>query len=318
MSEEGKAGSRKVRKTGSKKPAGRSPKPEEKNSATDTPRSELKTLPTANSKLQTKKMEVHHHPQLHHEKKPWKEYLLEGLMIFLAVMMGFFAENLREHLSDSNREKEYAKALYTELRDDSVSAAHILTLRIEKAKDMDYLYSFFKDSSLTALPRQFYPAFTNGLYLINSYAFEPKDGVLSQLRSSGSERYFKSISLQKLLGELTVAINNMRYRNEQEYQFFASPLKPFLLKHFDFSWLDQLRKTEAPDVILTQLNTYRHRTREIKGSILNAASLDRVEAANMVVFYKQMLLSTQTLQLNNYILANKMILQELRQSYPLD
>jgi len=62
--------------------------------------SAIKELPTANSKLQTEKMEVHHHPQLEHKPKPWKEYLLEGFMIFIAVMMGFFAENLREHISD--------------------------------------------------------------------------------------------------------------------------------------------------------------------------------------------------------------------------
>jgi hypothetical protein len=263
-------------------------------------------------------MEVHHHPQLHHEKKPWKEYILEGLMIFLAVMMGFFAENLREHLSDSSREKEYAKALYTELRDDSAAAATMHQLRGIKIRDLDYLYIYFRDSSLTALPRPFYPAFTNGLYLINSYAFEPRDGVLSQLKSSGSERYFKSVALQKLLGDLNVAINNMRYRNEQEYQFFASPLKPFLLKYYDFNWLNLMRQLETPDVVLNQLNDYRKDHREIKGNILNLTSLDRAEAANMMIFYKQMILSTQTLQLNNYIVANKKILQALRQAYPLD
>ena len=46
--------------------------------------------------LITEQMEVHHHPQLDHKHKPWKEYLLEGLMIFIAVMMGFIAENIRE------------------------------------------------------------------------------------------------------------------------------------------------------------------------------------------------------------------------------
>src|SRR5919205_297932 len=46
-----------------------------------------------------KNMEVHHHP--HVEKKNFKEYLLEGLMIFLAVTMGFFAENLREYTKDN-------------------------------------------------------------------------------------------------------------------------------------------------------------------------------------------------------------------------
>jgi len=33
-------------------------------------------------------MEVHHHP--HVEKKKFKEYFLEFLMIFLAVTLGFF------------------------------------------------------------------------------------------------------------------------------------------------------------------------------------------------------------------------------------
>jgi hypothetical protein len=36
-------------------------------------------------------MEVHHHPNV--EKKGYKEYFLEFLMIFLAVTMGFIAEN---------------------------------------------------------------------------------------------------------------------------------------------------------------------------------------------------------------------------------
>src|SRR5215471_5281072 len=43
-------------------------------------------------------MEVHHHP--HVEKKRFKEYFLEFLMIFLAVTLGFFAENIREHFAE--------------------------------------------------------------------------------------------------------------------------------------------------------------------------------------------------------------------------
>jgi hypothetical protein len=41
---------------------------------------------------ETKNMDVAHHPQLEHKPKPFKEYLLEGFMIFIAVMMGFIAE----------------------------------------------------------------------------------------------------------------------------------------------------------------------------------------------------------------------------------
>ncbi|HXS54614.1 MAG TPA: hypothetical protein VN726_00740 [Hanamia sp.] len=48
-------------------------------------------------------MEVHHHPTV--EKKNFKDYFLEFLMIFLAVTLGFFAESYREHLVDIKKEK---------------------------------------------------------------------------------------------------------------------------------------------------------------------------------------------------------------------
>jgi hypothetical protein len=260
-------------------------------------------------------MEVHHHPTI--EKKNFKEYLLEGLMIFIAVTLGFFAENLREHIAETHREKEFAQELYTELKTDSITAADKLAGRLDKEKDMDYLNAYFKDSSLTDLPKKFYPAYIKSLYLINRYAFEPKDGILSQLRNSGAVRYFKSVELQKLLGDISVAINNIRYRNEQEYQYFASPIKPFLLKYCDFNWLDILRKKDTATDVVGVINNYLRSNQKIEAPILNLPSFDRAEAANLVVFYKQMLVSTRSLQLINYIIANQKILQALRENYSL-
>lgn len=273
---------------------------------------------TTNEKPEPANMEVHHHPQLNHKAKPWREYLLEGLMIFLAVTLGFFAENLREHISESNHENEFAKELYTELKDDSVAASTKIYLRRQKEKDMDYLSSFFRDSALTNLPKELYPAFTTSLYIINSYAFEPRDGILSQLRNSGSLRYFKSVKLQKLLGDISVNINNVRYRNEQEYQYFASPIKPFMLKYFDWRWLDNLRKEDTTTSVLDVINHYRGSTRNHQQEMLNIASFDRKEASNLVLFYKQMLVSTRSLQLNSYIITNHQILQVLRENYSLE
>ncbi len=63
-------------------------------------------------------MEVHHHPDLHHNPKKWKEYLLEFLMIFLAVTMGFIAENIREIISHGEIEKVYLKSLVQDVKDD--------------------------------------------------------------------------------------------------------------------------------------------------------------------------------------------------------
>src|SRR5436189_3617382 len=58
-------------------------------------------------------MEVHHQP--HAEKKRFKEYLLEFVMIFLAVTMGFISENLREHFAEIKTCKEYLITFQEEL-----------------------------------------------------------------------------------------------------------------------------------------------------------------------------------------------------------
>jgi hypothetical protein len=58
-------------------------------------------------------MEVHHHS--HHPKK-WKEYITEFLMLFLAVSLGFMAENIREHQIEKHREISYLKNVHEDLQ----------------------------------------------------------------------------------------------------------------------------------------------------------------------------------------------------------
>ncbi len=260
-------------------------------------------------------MEVHAHT--HTARKKWTHYFWEFIMLFLAVFCGFLAEYKLEHTIEHQREKEYARSLYDELYADSIVFATKLNGRLAKEKDCDYLASYIRDSSLTNLPRDFYPAYTVVFYLITSYTFEPKDGVLSQLKSSGSLRYFKSVPLQKLFGELSVYINNVRDRNDQEYQFFASPVKQFVLKHYDFNWMNQLRKMDENGYNMDLIKRYRADDTLIKADILNLSSFDKGEAVNMIQFYKQMLVSTRTLSMKDYMTANQKLLQELRKEYHL-
>ena len=63
-------------------------------------------------------MEVHHHP--HVAKKNFKEYFLEFLMIFLAVTLGFIAENIRESFTEHRQQKEYIVSFYEDLKTDTI------------------------------------------------------------------------------------------------------------------------------------------------------------------------------------------------------
>ena len=71
-------------------------------------------------------MEVHHHPEVGH--KSFKEYLLEGLMIFVAVTLGFFAESLREHLHDNSKKHEYMVSLAQDLRADTAATHYSVSV----------------------------------------------------------------------------------------------------------------------------------------------------------------------------------------------
>ena len=163
----------------------------------------------------------------------------------------------------------------------------------------------------------FDPNNTNVFYLATSYTFEPKDGVLSQLKGSGSLRYFKSAYLQKLFGEMSVYINNVRDRNDQEYQYFSSPVKPFILKHYDFNWMNELRKIDETAYNIDLIARYRAGNTIIKADILNLPSFDKGEVINMILFYKAMLAGTRTLSMKDYITTNQKLLQELRKEYHL-
>ncbi len=132
-------------------------------------------------------MEVHHHPNA--EKKNFKEYMLEFLMIFLAVTMGFFAESLRENMADREKEKEYIQSLVQNLKDDTSTMNNVVaenTMKLEKLKEV---MSFsLKNLSDPAIRKLFYRTCN----FIGYYAvFKSNDATMLQLKNSGGLRLIK-------------------------------------------------------------------------------------------------------------------------------
>jgi len=83
-------------------------------------------------------MEVHHHPDLHHEKKKFKEYFLECIMIFIAVTLGFFAETIRDGISERHRERDYIVGLINNLRDDTSNLTGLIARNDLEVRGIDY------------------------------------------------------------------------------------------------------------------------------------------------------------------------------------
>src|SRR3569833_2429058 len=87
-------------------------------------------------------MEVHHHPEI--EKKGFKEYLLEGLMIFVAVMMGFIAESVRENITNGEHAKKLTVQLVRDLQNDTTILNKKMLYERTAAKRNDSLFDMLQ------------------------------------------------------------------------------------------------------------------------------------------------------------------------------
>ena len=89
-------------------------------------------------------MEVHHK---HHKPRSIKEYITEFLMLFTAVTLGFFVENMREHYIEDQRGIAYAERLMDDLKEDSIRLDGVYNSANEKVQLITSLMPFFKDES---------------------------------------------------------------------------------------------------------------------------------------------------------------------------
>ena len=143
-------------------------------------------------------MEVHHHPDLHHKRKKFKEYFLEFLMIFLAVTLGFFAESYREHLVERKREKEYMKEIVQNLQYDSIRCSVNATGNYNILRGMDSLRNELKKTILGA-------ANANAVYYFaleytgNFSRAVFNTSAITELKSSGSLRLIEN---KTIVGEI--------------------------------------------------------------------------------------------------------------------
>jgi hypothetical protein len=143
---------------------------------------------TINSNHETGNMEVHKHPHHVTHKKKWGEYVLEFLMLFLAVFLGFIAENQREHMVEHNREKKYMENLYLDLKKDSTSIQNELRLRKSEVLWCDSLIKDLGTQDNLSHPASiYYYAYS----ITSSRVFAPSTTTISQLKYSGSMRLIR-------------------------------------------------------------------------------------------------------------------------------
>jgi len=250
-------------------------------------------------------MEVHHHPEV--EKKGIKEYLLEGLMIFVAVTMGFFAESLREHISERQHMKEYATSLYVDLKADTASLNKYLSRINFGVNHVDTLLQLLSANDPKDIPSG--KLYWYGLFGGMMLNFSPNDATLLEIKSTGSLRFFSKLSIRNAIAqydqELQTFKANQTYdqsilvevrKARAEIFYFkynedANTVYQHIFKHYDKTKVDSFFRLNPPlltsDKVLFNHYVELIRSRFLKLGIEKMANQIRTDAINLMAVLKK-------------------------------
>jgi len=144
-------------------------------------------------------MEVHAHA--HTERKKWTHYLWEFLMLFLAISLGFYAENLREGIKHREEVKTHMLSLLSDLESDVVFFDSVIERNSYSTKMADSLINLLH-SDISNTPAIYFTARSVtsniGYYYSNSKSFD-------QMKNSGLLRFINPKTLLDSIGTYYVS-----------------------------------------------------------------------------------------------------------------
>ena len=172
-------------------------------------------------------MEVHHHPEV--EKKGIKEYLLEGFMIFIAVMMGFFAENIRENITNYEHARQLTSQLVQDLKEDTANLNFIYRKQTEVLNANDSLFVLLKQPLAKADLNRIQRSIINSH---NLWLFHETGGAILAIKN---ELHLKQFSESRIISYIASYESDMELTHTVQdifLQYQRSMLDPFLRQHF--------------------------------------------------------------------------------------
>jgi hypothetical protein len=136
-------------------------------------------------------MEVHHHA--HTARKKWTHYFWEFFMLFLAVTLGFFVENQREHYIEGQREKKYILNLIHDLTRDTINYNLSIALRLQRERQAHQLITMLYSPDRNKYLADLY-YFARQMPRMNTI-FYSTDATMNQLKNSGALRLIKKTAV---------------------------------------------------------------------------------------------------------------------------
>ena len=145
-------------------------------------------------------MEVHHHP---HKPKNWIGYITEFLMLFTAVTLGFFAENVREHQVVIERKNQNLHAMMQDLKRDSAQLKERIVEYTTAVKAFEEMKFASYQYSNKQLPKSEYISYITQQFMILNVgnSFFCNNSAYKNTISTGSLSVIGSLKTKQLIAE---------------------------------------------------------------------------------------------------------------------
>jgi hypothetical protein len=259
-------------------------------------------------------MEVHHP---HHTPKSIKDYASEFLVIFVALTLGFFVENQREHYIEGLREKELAHSLYLETKADSLELAEIIPFRIKKEAYLNELYlTYTGDVDDITKQKRIQVAQFIGVNANSQIIFEPRRAILTQLESSGMLRYFKDLEIQEDLLKVINDQEKIRMRMQRETDAYHQFVLPNFIEIQNVDLIRDLTQNGKNTRSLSNLvEEYVTSPNYLEYPKIKPNPTYLKTLRKSIEYYRFLLASTRNYQLKKYREINSKLLTDLRRVY---
>ena len=182
-------------------------------------------------------MEVHHHPHVPTHVKPWKEYLLEGIMIFIAVSFGYTAENIREHYIETRKAVSSARNLYVDLVADSVEYASNLQRRKLQEDYFDVLNKCYQNNRIAEDIPTIYAAHQ---FLSQRMMPIMNNMALDEVKNSGALKFIDNKKLKVAIQAYSSMAANIKVREQREFGYIDRLIDPLTVGYFQFDIFSQV------------------------------------------------------------------------------
>ena len=172
-------------------------------------------------------------------KKKWYVYFIDFIMLFVAVTLGFLAENVRDQQTDKNREISYLKNVHEDLLVDINRFEFVMSANNWRLLMLDSLHMEINKAS-PDLPSLYY--YIQNLALRTT--FESSHLGLDQIKASGGFRLIQNAKIiagiqdyERMLNS-TMKLEEVRERTLEQARFKMAVV-------FDAGTLYQMTKNQS-------------------------------------------------------------------------